>query len=253
MGWESWEAVWLVWRGRWLSNLWHYKLEITRKPLGGQFCTALHVVNSYHGPVELWGRRLRCLQHQRLGLSRNWGMTMGMKKSGQIQETDGKYHQQNLLWDMGFGKRQDANRFLCKWWFCNPDWEGTWKNVFSKEDNEFCLAEGLIWGACRTSRSRWLVSYWVYESRGWRRSPDNKLCGLQDNLAKPRKWKHIEQKDWRLSLWRLTSEGNRDNRIGELEEGMPRAELHGATASVNSRKCCWRLNEVRNETVSPGW
>lgn len=37
-----------------------------------------------------------------------------MKKSGQIQETEGKYYQQNLLWDTGFGKRQDADRFPCE-------------------------------------------------------------------------------------------------------------------------------------------
>lgn len=34
---------------------------------------------------------------------------------------------------------------------------------------------------------------------------------------------------------------------------MPRAEPQGATASVNSRNCCWRGNEIRNKTVSPGW
>lgn len=41
---------------------------------------------------------------------------MGMKKSEQIQEIYEKYSQQNWVWDVGLGKRQDFNRiFLCFW------------------------------------------------------------------------------------------------------------------------------------------
>ena len=66
-------------------------------------------------------------------------MIVGMKTE-QTQEIDEKYNQQNLMWGVGLGKRQDSvKKSWGKLWCCNPEREYSWKSKFGMEDNEFIL------------------------------------------------------------------------------------------------------------------